>query len=434
MGNYHPHGDSAIYDALVRMAQPWSLRYPLIDGQGNFGSPGNDPAAAMRYTECRLHAAGDGDAAGHRRGDRRLHPELRRQDRRSRSSCRRRFPNLLVNGSAGHRGRHGHQHPAAQPARGRRRRRLGAGEPRGRPTRSCSTALMERIKGPDFPTGGLIVGRDGIEDAYRTGRGSIRMRAVVESRRTPRAARSWSSPSCPTRSTRTTSSSRSPSWSSDGKLAGIADIDDESSDRIGMRHRHHAQARRRRQGRAEQPLQAHPAADELRRQHAGDRRRRAAHAAARPDDRATTSTHQIEVIVRRTRYRLRKAEERAHILRGLVKALDLLDEVIALIRASATVGRRPRRPDASCSTSTRSRPARSSTCSCAGWPPWSGSRSSTSWPRSRPRSPTCEDILAKPERQRQIVRDELDRDRREVRRRPAHPDRARRRRRRRWRT
>ena len=130
MGNYHPHGDSAIYDALVRMAQPWSMRYPLVDGQGNFGSPGNDPAAGDAVHRVPADPAGHGDAAGHRRGHRRLRPELRRQDAGARRAA-----------GAGaqpadqrqrrHRGRHGDQHPAAQPARGRRRRRLGPGQPRG---------------------------------------------------------------------------------------------------------------------------------------------------------------------------------------------------------------------------------------------------------------------------------------------------------------
>ena len=100
MGNYHPHGDSAIYDTLVRMAQPWSLRYPLVDGQGNFGSPGNDPPAAMRYTECRLTPLAHGDAARHRRGHRRLRAELRRSHREP-TVLPSRVPNLLVNGSSG---------------------------------------------------------------------------------------------------------------------------------------------------------------------------------------------------------------------------------------------------------------------------------------------------------------------------------------------
>ena len=123
LGKYHPHGDSSVYDALVRMVQDFSLRYPLVDGQGNFGSIDGDPAAAYRYTEARLDADRDGDARRHRQEHRRLRAELRRPARRSRRSCRAAFPNLVVNGSLGHRGGHGDEHPAAQPARSRRRDR-----------------------------------------------------------------------------------------------------------------------------------------------------------------------------------------------------------------------------------------------------------------------------------------------------------------------
>ena len=179
MGQYHPHGDSAIYDTLVRLAQPWSLRYPLVDGQGNFGSPGNDAAAAMRYTECRMAPLAMEMV---RDIDEETVDFQANYDGRSRGAGR---PAGAVPEPAGqrlgrHRGRHGHQHPAAQPARGRRRRAVVPRAPRRHAARSCSDALLERIKGPDFPTGALIVGRDGIEEAYRTGRGSITMRAVVE--------------------------------------------------------------------------------------------------------------------------------------------------------------------------------------------------------------------------------------------------------------
>ena len=158
MGNYHPHGDSAIYDALVRMAQPWSMRMPLVDGQGNFGSPGNDPPAAMRYTECRLAPLAMEMLRDINEDTVDFRPNY---DGRSAEPVvlPARFPNLLVNGSAGHRGRHGHQHPAAQPARGRRGRPVVPGQLRavrgarraeartenedgtrsGRRTRTCST-------------------------------------------------------------------------------------------------------------------------------------------------------------------------------------------------------------------------------------------------------------------------------------------------------
>ena len=175
MGNYHPHGDSAIYDTLVRLAQPWSLRYPLVDGNGNFGSPGNDPAAAMRYTEARLaHIAME----MMRDIDEDTVDFTPNYDGRSQEPLvlPSRFPNLLVNGSAGiavgmatnippHNLREVSsgiqwflEHPDATPE-------------------ELLAALVERIKGPDFPTRGIIVGRSGIEEAYRTGRGSITMRA-----------------------------------------------------------------------------------------------------------------------------------------------------------------------------------------------------------------------------------------------------------------
>ncbi len=152
MGNYHPHGDTALYDALVRMAQPWSLRYPMIDPQGNFGSPGNDPAAAYRYTECRLQTARDGDAAGHRRGDRRLHPQLRGQHRRAGHPAGA-HPEPAGQRIRGHRGRHGHPHPAAQPARGRRRRHLGTRSPR-RHRRGAARGTDEAHPRPGLPDQG----------------------------------------------------------------------------------------------------------------------------------------------------------------------------------------------------------------------------------------------------------------------------------------
>ena len=178
MGNYHPHGDSAIYDALVRMAQPWALRMPLIDGQGNFGSPGNDPAAAMRYTECRLTPLAmemlrdiDKDTVDFR-------PNY---DGRSAEPVvlPARFPNLLVNGSEGIAVAMATKIPphnlreVAEGAQWYLYNFEATDE-------ELLEALLERIKGPDFPTAAQIVGRRGIQDAYRTGRGSITMRAVVE--------------------------------------------------------------------------------------------------------------------------------------------------------------------------------------------------------------------------------------------------------------
>ncbi len=171
MGKYHPHGDSAIYDTLVRMAQDFSMRYPLVDGQGNFGSVDGDPAAAMRYTEARLA---------------RIATEMLRDidkdtvdfapnydgSRREPLVLPARFPEPARQRLLGHRGRHGDEHPAAQPARGDRRDDRLHRRPRHR-----GRGLMRHVKGPDFPTGGIILGRAGIKDAYETGRGRVRIQA-----------------------------------------------------------------------------------------------------------------------------------------------------------------------------------------------------------------------------------------------------------------
>ncbi len=203
MGQYHPHGDSAIYDALVRLAQPWSMRMPLIDGQGNFGSPGNDPPAAMRYTECRLAPLAmemlrdiDKDTVDFRPNYDGRTPEP--------TVLPSRFPNLLVNGSRGHRGRHGDQHPAAQPARGGRRGAVVPGQPRGH-RRGTARGADRAGQGPGLPDP-----RADRRPPRHRGRLPDRARLDHHARRgghrrgRPRAGPAWSSPSCPTRSTRTT--------------------------------------------------------------------------------------------------------------------------------------------------------------------------------------------------------------------------------------
>ena len=281
MGNYHPHGDSALYDALVRMAQPWSLRYPLIDPQGNFGSPGNDPAAAYRYTECRLQQLAMAmlqdideetvDFVPNYAGNT-TEPVI----------LPARFPNLLVNGSEGI----AVGMATRIPPHNLREVAAGVTYALDHPDATDEELLeklIELVPGPDFPT--QVADRRAATasrtptapDAARSG-----CARSSRSRRTRRARPSWSSPSCPTRSTRTTSSSRSPQLVKDGKLAGIRAIHNESSDRIGMRIVITLSRDARGEGRAEQPVQAHPAADDVRRQHAGHRRRRAAHAAPGP--------------------------------------------------------------------------------------------------------------------------------------------------------
>ena len=211
MGNYHPHGDASIYDTLVRMAQPWSLRYPLVDGQGNFGSPGNDPPAAMRYTEARLTPLA---MEMLREIDEETVDFIPNYDGRVQEPTvlPSRFPNLLANGSGGIAVGMATNIPPHN-LRELAEAVFWALDNYDADEEATLAAVMERVKGPDFPTAGLIVGSQGIADAYKTGRGSIRMRGVVEVEEIPGAERLWSSPSCPTRSTTTTSSPRSPSRS-----------------------------------------------------------------------------------------------------------------------------------------------------------------------------------------------------------------------------
>jgi len=334
MGNYHPHGDSAIYDALVRMAQPWSMRMPLIDSQGNFGSPGNDPAAAMRYTECRLtplamNMLADIDEETVDFAD---YYDGRTQEPLVLPS---RIPNLLVNGSAGiavGMATNIPPHNLREAAAGV----VWALEHHEASDEELLEALLARIKGPDFPTSALVVGTDGIESAYRTGRGSIRMRAVVEVEEDTKGRVTLVVTELPYQVNPDNLIESIAGLVRDGKLAGIAEINDESSDRVGMRIvitlRRDAIAKvvlnnlyKHTQLQTSFGVNMLAIVDGVPRTLRLDQVVKA------------YVRHQIEVIVRRTRYRLRKAEERAHILRGLVKALDRLDEVIALIRASETV-------------------------------------------------------------------------------------------------
>jgi DNA gyrase subunit A len=333
MGNYHPHGDTAIYDTLVRLAQPWALRYPLVQGQGNFGSPGNDSAAAMRYTEARMAPLAmemvrdiDEDTV-----DFAPNYDGRTQEP---SILPSRFPNLLVNGSAGI----AVGMATNIPPHNLREVASGVQWALQNPQASREElldALLERIKGPDFPTGSLIVGKRGIDDAYRTGRGLITMRAVVEVEEIQNRVCLVIS-QLPYQVNPDNLALKIADLVNTGKLQGIADLRDDSSSRTGMRIivvlKRDAVAKV-----VLNNLYKHTQLQET----------FGANMLALVDgvprtltlDQFVTSwiAHQIEVIQRRTRYRLRKAEERAHILRALLKALDALDQVIALIRASATV-------------------------------------------------------------------------------------------------
>ncbi len=334
MGNYHPHGDSAIYDTLVRMGQPWSLRYPLVDGNGNFGSPGNDPAAAMRYTEARLSPIAMEMLRDIEEETVDFGPNYdgRTQEPHVLPS---RFPNLLVNGSDGIAVGFATKIPPHNL------REIAAAvqwvlDHPDADEKTTLDALIKIVKGPDFPTGALIAGTAGIEEAYRTGRGAIRMRAVVDVEEDRRGRTCLVVTELPYQVNPDNLAERCAELIREGKLAGITDIRDESSARTGMRLvlvlRRDAVPKV-----VLNNLYKHTQLQET----------FGANMLALVDGVPRTLNlaqfvryyvdHQVEVIRRRTEYRLRKAEERAHILRGLVKALDMLDEVIALIRRSATV-------------------------------------------------------------------------------------------------
>ena len=332
MGNYHPHGDTAIYDAVVRLAQHWSLRYPLVDGNGNFGSPGNDPAAAMRYTEARLSPIAmemmrdiDEDTV-----DFSPNYDGRSQEPNVLPS---RFPNLLVNGSAGI------AVGMATNIPPHNLREIGEGvawalaHPEAKPDELLEQ-LMKIVKGPDFPTKALIVGRTGIESAYRTGRGSITMRAVVQveeiNKRTCLVVTEL-----PYQVNPDNLALKIAELVKDGKIKGIADVRDEGNERLGQRlvvvlqnsaipkvvlNNLYKQTQ----------LQDTFGANMLALVDGVPRTLRLDEFIKYYID------HQVEVIVRRTKYRLVEKERRAHILQGYLKALDALDAVIALIRASTT--------------------------------------------------------------------------------------------------
>jgi DNA gyrase subunit A len=334
MGQYHPHGDSSIYDALVRLAQPWSLRYPLVDGQGNFGSPGNDPPAAMRYTECRMAqlAMRMVDDIDEETVDFTANYDGKTMEPLLLPS---RFPNLLVNGSAGI------AVGMATNIPPHNLREVAAGaqwalEHADASREELLEALLERIAGPDFPTGGLIVGRRGIEDAYRTGRGSVTMRAVIDVEEDTRGRQLLVITQLPYQVNPDNLALRIAELVNEGKLAGIADIRDDSSSRTGQRLvivlKRDAVAKV-----VLNNLYKHTQLQDT----------FGCNMVALVDGVPRTLaldgfirhwiTHQIEVIVRRTRFRLRRKEERAHIVRAYLAALERLDEVIALIRGSATV-------------------------------------------------------------------------------------------------
>ncbi len=333
MANLHPHGDSAIYDTLVRMAQPWSMRYPLIDGQGNFGSPGNDGPAAMRYTECKMTPLAMEMVRDIRENTVNFSPNYDGKTKEP-DILPSRVPNLLMNGSGGI------AVGMATNIPPHNLRELAEAiywilDNHTADEKTTLDAVTERVKGPDFPTSGLIVGDTGIKDAYTTGRGSIRMRGVTEIEEIG-SRQVIVITELPYQVNPDNFIANIADHIANGKLPGASRIDDESSDRVGMRivvslkrdavprvvlnnlYKH-------------SQLETNFSANMLSIVDGVPR-------TLRLDQMLRYYVkHQIEVIVRRTQYRLDEAEKRAHILRGLVKALDMLDEVIALIRRSPTV-------------------------------------------------------------------------------------------------
>ena len=329
MGKYHPHGDSAIYDSLVRMGQTFSLRHPLIDPHGNFGSP-NDPPAAMRYTECRLSSLAmrliDGidentvDFSDNFDGTEEEPVVLPAK-----------FPNLLVNGSQG----------------------IAVGMATSIPPHNlgevCDATLhlidnpeatvedlMQFVKAPDFPTGGLILGARGIHDAYTTGRGSIRMRAVAEIDESKTGTPWIVVTEIPYQTSVEVIEEKAAAMVNNGKLEGIRKIRNESAKgktRLVFELRRDAVPKVVLNNLFKYtPLQTTFSVNMV----------------ALDDGVPLTMNllqvlqayvaHQVEVITRRSQFRLDKAEARAHILQGLLRAIDMIDEIIALIRASENRG------------------------------------------------------------------------------------------------
>ena len=338
MGKYHPHGDLAIYDTLVRMAQPWAMRYLLVDGQGNFGSPGDDPAAAMRYTECRMAQLAMEMV---RDIDKDTVDFVPNYDGKTQEPTvlPARFPNLLVNGSSGI----AVGMATNIPPHNMREVADGVHWALDHPDASREElldALIARIKGPDFPTGATILGHKGIEQAYRTGRGLITMRAVVNTEEIKgRMCLVVTELPYQVNPDRLAASIREAVR--DGKIQGIADMRDETSGRTGQR------------------LVLVLKRDAVPKvvlnnlyKHSQLQQTFGANMLALVDGVPRTLSldafvrhwvkHQLDVVGRRTRYLKREAEERDHILQGLLKALDAIEEVIRLIRSSQ--GREDARP------------------------------------------------------------------------------------------
>ncbi|SHJ20188.1 DNA gyrase subunit A [Tessaracoccus bendigoensis DSM 12906] len=333
MGLYHPHGDSAIYDTLVRLAQPWAMRHPLVSGQGNFGSQGNDKAAAMRYTECKMAPLAVEMVREIEQNTVDFRPNYDNREEEP-VVLPARFPNLLVNGSTGIAVGMATNIPTHNLREVNDAVQWALANP-GASREELLEAAMQRIQGPDFPGGGLIVGRSGIEEAYRTGRGSVTMRAVIDMEEDAKGRQLLVVTELPYMCNPDALAQKIADLVNSGRLTGIADIRDDTSARTGTRLvfvlKRDAQPRV-----VMNNLYKHTALQDT----------FGCNMLAIVEEVPRTLRldqflslwikHQLEVIRRRTQWQVDEEEKLAHIDRGLVKALNMLDEVIALIRASRT--------------------------------------------------------------------------------------------------
>jgi DNA gyrase subunit A len=329
LGKFHPHGDSSVYDTMVRMAQPWSMRYPLVDKQGNFGSVDGDSPAAMRYTEARLKKISEEMLADIKKET--VDYALNFDDSLEEPTVLpARLPNLLMNGASG---------IAVGMATNMMPHNLTevvAGIKATIDNPEITTdELMQYIKAPDFPTGGIIYGLTGVKEAFHTGRGKVVVRGRAEIQHTPSGREVIIISEIPYQVNKSSLVAKIAELMADKKIPGISDVRDES-DRNGMR----IVVEVKRDSMAQIVLSQLYKYTALQSSFGVNN---VALVNGRPKILCLKEIiehfidFRIEVIVRRTQYDLRKAEERAHILEGLLIALDHLDEVIALIRASKTV-------------------------------------------------------------------------------------------------
>ncbi len=328
LGKYHPHGDTSVYDAMVRMAQEWSLRYPLVDGQGNFGSMDGDNPAAMRYTEARMQKIAEEMVADIEKDT--VDYQLNFDDSLKEPTVMpSRIPNLLVNGASGI------AVGMATNMAPHNLKEVVDGIIAYIDNRAITIPeLMQFIKAPDFPTGGIIYGYDGVKEAYETGRGRIVMRGESKIEQEDNGREMIIVTSIPYQVNKAEMIKKTAELVNDKKIEGISDIRDES-DRNGVRIVYELKREAITNVVLNKLYQMTPLQTSF-------NINNIALVKGRPmmlnlkDLIVHYVEHRHEVVIRRTRFELAEAEKRAHILEGLLIALDHLDEVIALIRASQT--------------------------------------------------------------------------------------------------